>query len=164
MIREALPEDFGAVMRLYRQLHPGDPALDNGSDRDVFDAILATRGLTLLVLEIDGVVVATTYLNIIPNITRNASPYAVIENVVVDESVRGTGLGKQIMAKTLRVAWTRAATRRCSSRAPRRRRRMPSTAVAASRLTRRRPTSLARDRGIFDPWRSPAVGWLPSTT
>ncbi|MFT4289329.1 GNAT family N-acetyltransferase [Nocardioides sp.] len=105
MIREALPEDFGALMRLYRQLHPGDPALDNGSDRDVFDAILATRGLTLLVLEIDGVVVATTYLNIIPNITRSASPYAVIENVVVDESVRRTGLGKQIMTATLRAAW-----------------------------------------------------------
>lgn len=105
MIREALPEDFGAVMRLYRQLHPGDPVLDNGTDRAVFDAILATGGLTLLVLEMDGVVVATTYLNIIPNITRSASPYAVIENVVVDESVRGTGLGKQIMAATLRVAW-----------------------------------------------------------
>ncbi|GAB2462084.1 GNAT family N-acetyltransferase [Nocardioides hungaricus] len=105
MIREALPEDFGAVMRLYGQLHPGDPVLDNGSDRDVYDAILATRSLTLLVLEIDGVVVATTYLNIIPNITRSASPYAVIENVVVDESVRGTGLGKQIMAATLRAAW-----------------------------------------------------------
>ena len=43
-------------------------------------------------------VVATTYLNIIPNLTRSASPYAVIENVVVDETLRGTGLGKQIMA------------------------------------------------------------------
>lgn len=105
MIREALTEDFGAVMRLYRQLHPDDPALDNGRDHGIFDAILATRGLTLLVLEIDGAVVATTYLNIIPNITRSASPYAVIENVVVDESVRGTGLGKQIMAATLRAAW-----------------------------------------------------------
>ncbi len=49
--------------------------------------------------------VATTYLNVIPNMTRSASPYAVIENVVVDEGLRGTGLGKQIMAATLDAAW-----------------------------------------------------------
>ena len=28
-----------------------------------------------------------------------------IENVVVEEPVRGTGIGKQIMAATLRAAW-----------------------------------------------------------
>jgi GNAT superfamily N-acetyltransferase len=51
-------------------------------------------------------VVATTYLNVIPNVTRSASPHAVIENVVVEERLRGTGLGKQIMGSTLRVAWS----------------------------------------------------------
>jgi len=57
------------------------------------------------VLEVDGVLVATTYLNVIPNMTRSASPYAVVENVVVDESLRGKGLGKIIMGGTLRAAW-----------------------------------------------------------
>jgi GNAT superfamily N-acetyltransferase len=42
---------------------------------------------------------------VIPNITRSAAPYAVIENVVVEESLRGTGLGKQIMSGTLQAAW-----------------------------------------------------------
>ncbi|MFT4215630.1 MAG: GNAT family N-acetyltransferase [Micropruina sp.] len=105
VIREALPEDFGAVMRLYRQLHPADPILDDGRDRDTFNAILDASGLTMLVLELGDLVVATTYLNVIPNVTRSASPYAVIENVVVDETMRGTGLGKQIMAATLQAAW-----------------------------------------------------------
>ena len=61
--------------------------------------------MPLFVLEADGAVVATTYLNVIPNLTRSASPYAVIENVVVEEAVRGTGLGRQIMDGTLRAAW-----------------------------------------------------------
>ncbi len=37
--------------------------------------------------------------------SRGAQPYAVIENVVVDATLRGTGLGKTIMAATLKVAW-----------------------------------------------------------
>ena len=49
-------------------------------------------------LEVDGVVVATTYLNLIPNLTRSASPYAVIENVVIEETRRDERLGKQIVA------------------------------------------------------------------
>jgi GNAT superfamily N-acetyltransferase len=105
MFREATSGDFEDVARLYRQLHPDDPILRDGSDLAAFERILNADGLHLFVLEVNGVVVATTYLNLIPNITRSASPYAVIENVVVEESLRGTGLGKQIMADTLLVAW-----------------------------------------------------------
>lgn len=105
MFREARHNDLGAVLRLYRQLQPADPVLEDGTDAAVFDQILATSGLYLFVLEEGGVVVATTYLNIIPNITRSASPYAVIENVVVEESRRGRGFGRQVMARTIQVAW-----------------------------------------------------------
>jgi GNAT superfamily N-acetyltransferase len=103
--REATPGDFGEVLRLYRQLHPKDPVPHDGSDKAAFAQILDSSGLHLFVLEVDGAVVATTYLNVIPNLTRSVSPYAVIENVVVDEALRGTGLGKQIMAGTLEAAW-----------------------------------------------------------
>ncbi|QNE21479.1 GNAT family N-acetyltransferase [Kribbella qitaiheensis] len=105
MFREARLEDFDDIVRLYRQLHPGDPVLLDGSDAAAFEQILATPGLRIFLLEEDGAAVATTYLNVIPNLTRSASPYAVIENVVVEKSRRGTGLGKQAMAGTLAAAW-----------------------------------------------------------
>jgi GNAT superfamily N-acetyltransferase len=105
VFRDATAADFDEVLRLYRQLHPGDPVLDDGSDTATFAQILGSAGLHLFVLEADGVIVATTYLNVIPNLTRSASPYAVIENVVVEESLRGTGLGRRIMSDTLRAAW-----------------------------------------------------------
>jgi GNAT superfamily N-acetyltransferase len=92
-------------MRLYRQLHSDDPGLTRGLDADVFARIEGTSGLTIFVLEHDGAVVASTYLNVIPTLTRSASPYAVIENVIVDNSSRNRGLGKQIMAATLHAAW-----------------------------------------------------------
>lgn len=105
MFREAEHGDFEDIIHLYRQLQPEDPVLENGSDAAAFGQILRSPWLQLFVLELDGVVVATAYLNVIPNITRSAAPYAVIENVVVEESLRGTGLGKQIMSGTLRAAW-----------------------------------------------------------
>lgn len=103
MIRSATLADFPAVCRLYSQLNPSDPPV---TDLEVFRDIVERPGLDLLLLEsADGEVVATTYLNVIPNLSRSAQPYAVIENVVVDESVRGTGLGRKIMAATLERAW-----------------------------------------------------------
>jgi N-acetylglutamate synthase-like GNAT family acetyltransferase len=105
VFREAAPDDLDGILRLYRQLHPEDQVLHDGSDVAAFEQILRSPGLHLFVLEAEGAVVATTYLNVIPNVTRSASPYAVIENVVVDENMRGTGLGKQIMACTLQAAW-----------------------------------------------------------
>jgi GNAT superfamily N-acetyltransferase len=105
VFRDARSGDFEDVIRLYRQLQPEDPVLKDGSDAAAFEQILGSPGLHLFVFELDGVVVATTYLNVIPNVTRSASPYAVIENVVVDKSHRALGLGKEIVDCTLRAAW-----------------------------------------------------------
>ncbi|MCG5470905.1 GNAT family N-acetyltransferase [Micromonospora sp. LAH09] len=105
MFRAARPDDLAQIIRLYRQLNPDDPVLDDDTGATVLRQILGSPGLHLFVLEVDGAVVASTYLNVIPNLTRSASPYAVIENVVVEESRRRTGLGRQIMADTLQAAW-----------------------------------------------------------
>ena len=105
VFREARSGDLDAVLGLYRQMHPNDPVPEDGSEPATFSQILGSPGLHLFVLELDGVVVATTYLNVIPNMTRGVSPYAVVENVVVDESHRRTGLGRTIMDGTLQAAW-----------------------------------------------------------
>jgi GNAT superfamily N-acetyltransferase len=101
--RTAGSDDLDGILALYEQLHPADPPVLDAPR--VFGAILRTPGLQLFVLEDEGAIVATTYLNVVLNLTRGGAPYAVIENVVVDEARRGTGLGKQIMANTLQAAW-----------------------------------------------------------
>ena len=104
MVRQAQSTDLPAIVRLYRQLHPDDPVVGDDDRAAVLAEILESSWLHLLVLEQEGQVVATTHLNVVPNLTRKASPYAVIENVVVEESLRGNGFGRQIMAETLRAA------------------------------------------------------------
>jgi GNAT superfamily N-acetyltransferase len=104
-VREAKGQDFPGVMRLYRQLQPDDPVLTDGRDEAAFHRILETPGLTIFVLESDSRIVATCYLNVIPNITRSARPYAIIENVVTDEDLRGQGCGKLVLEHALSAAW-----------------------------------------------------------
>lgn len=106
MIRSATPADFLSIGHLYAQLQPADPLVEQSTHADVFEEILHRPGMELLVLEVDGEVVGTTYLNVIPNLTRGGRPYGVIENVVVEERLRGTGLGRKLMDGTLARAWT----------------------------------------------------------
>lgn len=54
MIREATQADFEAVMNLYRQMQPNDPAVEDGSDMEAYREILANPRLPLLVLELNS--------------------------------------------------------------------------------------------------------------
>jgi len=107
LVRAATLADLPALLVLYRQLHPDDPAIEPSLCRPVFDEILANPKLELIVAELDGAVVATCYLNIIPNLSRSLSPYGVLENVVTEQRLRGQGLGQAIVKHALTRAWAR---------------------------------------------------------
>ena len=105
-IRDANLEDFAALMQLYQELHPADPSFNENSAREVFQQILAASGLHIfLLVNTTGELIASCYLNVIPNLTRGARPYAIIENVITAEAKRGQGHGKAIMAHALAQAW-----------------------------------------------------------
>ena len=63
----------------------------------------------LIVAEEDGRIVSSCVCVVIPNLTRNVRPYAVIENVVTDVKYRGRGLASQC----LRYARSAAETEGC---------------------------------------------------
>ena len=108
MVREATTNDFERIMELYQQLHPSDPVIEDGSDRRIYDEILANPNLYLFVLESEnGTINATCYLNLIPNLTRGAAPYGVIENVVTNATQRNQGLGKKLLKSVLEFAWSK---------------------------------------------------------
>ena len=67
--------------------------------------MLGRDGLTVFVAEIGGAMVATCTLVIVPNLTRNARPYALIENVVTDAGHRLIGLGRSVIEAALARAW-----------------------------------------------------------
>lgn len=106
VIREAVLDDFDEIKRLYAQLHLDDPVVSDGRDRPIFETIVASDHLYLFVGEMDGPLAATCYMNYIPNMTRNVSPYCIIENVVTEQSLRNLGYGKAIIKHALDTAWS----------------------------------------------------------
>lgn len=105
IIRKAVATDFTEVKRLYAQLNPDDPEVTDGRDVAAFESIVTAEHLAIFLGSVDGRIVATCYLNLVPNLTRNASPYGIIENVVTDQAVRNQGHGHAIIRHALDVAW-----------------------------------------------------------
>jgi GNAT superfamily N-acetyltransferase len=107
-VRAADAGDLPAVHALYRQLYPEiDLRLDDRVRRAWADT-LATPGRTVLVAEVDGVPAGTADVSLMANAAR-ARPYLIVENVVVDEAHRGSGLGRVL----LEAARARARTAGC---------------------------------------------------
>lgn len=105
--RAAGEDDLQEVLRLYGQLQPDDPVLREDQYRAAYDAIIESKWFAIYLLEDAGRAAASCYLNVIPNLTRSARPYAVIENVITEAALRGQGVGKRLMSEVLAVAWER---------------------------------------------------------
>jgi GNAT superfamily N-acetyltransferase len=105
LVRPATPDDLGEILRLYRQLTDEDtPVLlpDSAKAFSVLDAMAAQSGRQMLVAETGRRILGTADLLIVPNLTHGGAPWAVIENVVVDEEARRHGVGRALMADLVR--------------------------------------------------------------
>jgi ribosomal protein S18 acetylase RimI-like enzyme len=103
-IRLAQIEDYNQLLSLLRQLNPADPEATAVEYR-VFEEIIKSRHLDLIVAEDEGYLLGSCYVNFIPNMTRGGRPYAVIENVITDSAHRGRGIGKALIRQALDLSW-----------------------------------------------------------
>ena len=104
-IRLANPDDLSGILTLYRQLNPDDPVLDPDAAETAWSALLSCGLTTIFVADMGGLLVSSCTLAIVPNLSRGARPYAVIENVVTHADHRRTGLGRAVLRAALDKAW-----------------------------------------------------------
>ena len=97
-IRAALRPDGEAVARLLAQLHPAYPP-DPAVAEDIIETVLEDPRRTLLVATMDDEVVGTADVLVVPNLTHGGHPWAVVENVVVDEAWRQRGIGRALFGE-----------------------------------------------------------------
>jgi len=92
MIREVKESDLESLLELYLHLHEVEVPENNEHLRNTWQKILDNKDYHLIVAEEDGIIVASCTLVIVPNLTRNVSSYALVENVVTHASYRNRGL------------------------------------------------------------------------
>mgnify|MGYP003295062333 FL=1 len=90
-IREIIQDDLEDLLKLYEQLGPNPFLQVDEHILDVWNKILQNKDYHIIVAEVDGAVVSTCTCVIIPNLTHNQRPYAVVENVVTDQNFRKKG-------------------------------------------------------------------------
>ncbi|MBQ4321653.1 MAG: GNAT family N-acetyltransferase [Oscillospiraceae bacterium] len=93
MIREIQSSELEALLELYLSLHETAIPEDTPALRKVWERILQDEDHHVIVCEADGILVSSCVCVIIPNLTRNARPYALIENVVTRDGYRRKGYG-----------------------------------------------------------------------
>lgn len=91
--RIANSDDLNAVQFLYSQLydkeqHPTEQVLIQ------WEKLLSYDNIHIILTEQNNVPISTCCLTIIPSITHNARPFALVEYVVTDKSHRRKGAGK----------------------------------------------------------------------
>ena len=91
MIREITDNDFDGLFRLYMQLHENPFPERNAQVLSVWKQILNDNNHHIIVAEEAGQIVSSCVCVILPNLTHEQRPYALIENVVTDAAYRKKG-------------------------------------------------------------------------
>lgn len=92
MIREILPDELPGLLRLCTHLHGNAIPEDTEPLRALWQRITEDPSHHIIVAVEDGCIVSSCVCVIIPNLTHDRRPYALIENVVTHPDYRHRGL------------------------------------------------------------------------
>lgn len=99
VIREARHADLPALLALYAELGARDGAEWAPQHERAWADLASLPNVWVLVAELIGAAVGTLTLALIPNLTRGARPYGVVENVVTGLPFRGQGVGRALLSE-----------------------------------------------------------------
>jgi ribosomal protein S18 acetylase RimI-like enzyme len=109
-IRKATKRDVPRLVDLMRGLTLTTSKAESkgvstlGEYEKVFEKIQRDPNRTLFVAEHDGEVVGAADLLIAPNLSHRGLPWAVMENVIVDERMRRKGIARELVQHLVNVA------------------------------------------------------------
>ena len=104
MLREAVKEDLKELLNLYLFLHEKNIPENSEYLENTWKTIIEDINHHIVVKEINGKIVSSCVCVIVPNLTRNIRPYALIENVVTNEGYRGKGYATECLNYAKEIA------------------------------------------------------------
>lgn len=100
--------ELGKLLELYKHLNKDDPEVTKDESlKQLWNDIYEDPNMFYIVVDIGGEIVSSCMLTIIRNLTRNAKPFGLIENVVTHLNYRKKGYGRKVLSKALELAWER---------------------------------------------------------
>jgi GNAT superfamily N-acetyltransferase len=107
IVRSAQASDIGGLLELYTELAEGRgesvPSTAEAG-RPILDAIIDDPARHLLVAVVGGDIAGSVDVIVIPNLTHNGRPWAIMENVIVAQRHRRAGVGSALMRSALAEA------------------------------------------------------------
>lgn len=103
-IRECRPEDLSGLLELYAQLHDNPVPPINDKILAVWEHMMKDENHHVIAGFLDGAMVSSCVITVILNLTHSQRPYAVIENVITDENVRGRGYASAVLQHAKDIA------------------------------------------------------------
>ena len=104
MVREAVKEDLDELLNLYLFLHEKNIPENSEHLENTWKTIIEDINHHIVVNEVNGKIVSSCVCVIVPNLTRNIRPYALIENVVTNEEYRGKGYATECLNYAKEIA------------------------------------------------------------
>ena len=104
MVREAVKEDLDELLNLYLFLHEKNIPENSEHLENTWKTIIEDVNHHIVVNEINGKIVSSCVCVIIPNLTRNIRPYALIENAVINDEYRGKGYATECLNYAKKIA------------------------------------------------------------
>jgi len=99
--------ELNQLLSLYSHLNASDdPLPKEATAQAIWQELLANTRYRYFGGFVDGAIVCSCTLTVIPNLTRGCRPYGLIENVVTHAQYRNLGYGKAILAEALSHAWS----------------------------------------------------------
>lgn len=104
-VRDARLDDVDALLDLYVHLSSNYARYSLEVAQERLLAIQRYDGSAVFVADLEGALVATCTLIVIPNLTRGGRPYALIENVVTHSGHLRKGFGTAVLDTASERAW-----------------------------------------------------------
>ena len=104
MIREASPNDLDELLHLYLSLHEMAIPEKSPSLQKVWQRMVEDPDHHIIVKVLDGKIVSSCICVVIPNLTRELHPYALIENVVTHHDFRAKGYASECLDFAKKIA------------------------------------------------------------
>ena len=104
MVREIKNDELNELLELYLQLHESTIPQKDEHLMKVWQEIIEDKNQHVIVNIIDEKIVSSCVCVVIPNLTRNVRPYALIENVVTNECYRKKGYASECLDYAKRIA------------------------------------------------------------